>query len=141
MECQLTDARGLELAITTTEFVSALVVTNACLKYIQALTSSLQAEAKDIVVAVREIDTVTATVQAVRDNIDTHHTRWFLTISEMLSQVGVEPSVPRRCGRQIYRSSLPADTPAEYYRRTISIPVVDHLLSELRSRFGALTRE
>ena len=102
----LTDARGLQLAITTTEFVSALVIANSCLKYIQVLTSSLQAEAKDIVAAVREIDTVTATLQDVCDNIDTHHSRWFLTISEMLSQVGVEPSVPRRCGRQIHRSNL-----------------------------------
>ena len=51
----LTDARGLQLAITTTEFVSALVITNSCLKYIQALTSSLQAEAKDIVAAMKEI--------------------------------------------------------------------------------------
>ena len=102
----LTDARGLHLAITTTEFVSALVITNSCLKYIQALTSSLQAEAKDIVAAVREIDTVTATVQDVRDNIDTHHSKWFLTISEMLSQVGVEPSVPRTCGRQTHRSNV-----------------------------------
>ena len=129
----LTDARGLQLAITTTEFVSALVVIDSCLKYTQALTSSLHAEAKDIV---REINTVIATVQEVCDNIDTHHSRWFLTISDMLSQVGVEPSVPRRCGRQIHRSNLPAGTPSEYYRRTISIPVVDHLLSELRSRFG-----
>ena len=112
------------------------LVTDSCLKYIQALTSSLQAEAKDIVAAVREIDTVTSTVQDVCDNIDTHHSTWFLTISEMLSQVGVEPSVPRRCGRQIHRSNLPADTPIEYYKRTISIPVVDHLLSELRSQFG-----
>ena len=132
----LTDARGLQLAITTTEFVSALVVTDSCLKYTQALTSSLQAEAKDIVAAVREINTVIATVQDVRDNIDTHHSRWFLAISDMLSQVGVEPSVPRRCGRQIHHSNLPADTPSEYYRCTVSIPVVDHLLSELRSRFG-----
>ena len=54
----LTDARGPQLAITTTEFVSALVITNSCLKYIQALTSSLQAEAKDIVAAMKEIDTV-----------------------------------------------------------------------------------
>ena len=74
----LTDARGLQLAITTTEFVSALVITNSCLKYIQALTSSLQAEAKDIVAAVREIDTVTAILQDVRDNVDTHRSRWFL---------------------------------------------------------------
>ena len=38
----LTDARGLHLAITTTDFLSALVITNACIKYIQALTTNLQ---------------------------------------------------------------------------------------------------
>ena len=104
----LTDARGLQLAITTTEFVSALVVTNSCFSFIESLTLSLQAEAKDIVQAVREIDTVIATLQDVRDNIDTYHSEWFLTISEMLSQVCVEPSVPRRCGRQIHRRLLQA---------------------------------
>ena len=65
----LTDARGLLLAITTTDFVSALVITNSCGKYLKPLTASLQAEAKDIVTAVSEIDTVTATVQDVRDNM------------------------------------------------------------------------
>ena len=86
--------------------------------------------------AVSEIDTVTATVEDVRDNINTHHVQWFLTITELLSEVGIEPSVPRRCGRQTQRSNVPADTPSEYFRRAISIPVLDHLLCELRSRFG-----
>ena len=60
----LTDARSLSLAINT-DFISALVVTNACLKYLQALTSNLQAESKDIVAAVEEIKTVTSTLQDV----------------------------------------------------------------------------
>ena len=67
----LTDARGLILVITTTDFVSALVITNSCLKYLKAVTASLQAEAKDIVTAVSEIDIVTAALQDVRDNINT----------------------------------------------------------------------
>ena len=61
----LTDARSLQLAVTMTEFFSALVIHNSCLKYIQALTSSLQTEVKDIVAAMRDIGTVTATVQDV----------------------------------------------------------------------------
>ena len=52
----------------------------------------------------------------------------------------MEPSVPRRCGRQVHRSNVPADTPSEYYRRTISIPVLDHLLSELGAQFGSHQR-
>ena len=75
----LTDARGIRLALTTTNFVSALVIANSCLKYLQALTASLQAEAKDIVAAVGKIDNVTATIQNVRDNIDIHHGQWFLS--------------------------------------------------------------
>ena len=93
----LTDARGLRLAIATTDFVSALVIANS-LKYLQALTASLQSEAKDIVATVGEIDNDMATIQNVRDNIDIHHGQWFLTITELLSEVGIKPSVPRRCG-------------------------------------------
>ena len=67
----------------------------------------------------------------------THHiAQWFQTITEMLLEVGIEPSVPRRCGIQTQWSNVPADTPSEYFRRTISIPVLDHLLCELRSQFG-----
>ena len=118
----LTDAKCLHLAITTTDFVSSLVITNACLKYLQALTASLQAEAKDIVTAVSEIDTVIATVEDVRKNIDKHHAQWFVTICEMLTEVSLQPSLPRQCGRQRHRSNVPADTPSDFLRRTISIP-------------------
>ncbi len=84
----LTDARCLHLAITTTTFVSALVITNACLVYLQVLMASLQAEAKDIVTAVKEIDNVTASLQAVRDHIDTEHAQWFLNVWRASYTVG-----------------------------------------------------
>ena len=35
-----------------------------------------------------------------------------------------------------HRSNTPADTPSEYYRRTITVPLLDHLISEMKSRFG-----
>lgn len=131
----LTDARSLQLAMTTTDFLGALVITNSCLKYLQALTSNLQAEAKDIVAAVREVDGVIATLQDIRDNISAHHTRWYSTVEKLCSDVGTVPSLPRRSGRQMHRSNVPANTPSEYYCRSLSIPLLDHLLSEMRSRF------
>ena len=51
----ISDAKSLLLAISTTDFLSALVITNFCFKYLQALTSNLEAETKDIVAAVGEI--------------------------------------------------------------------------------------
>ena len=53
----VTDASTLLLAITTTEFFRALVITNWCLQYLRGFTISLQEEAKDIVQAVSEIKT------------------------------------------------------------------------------------
>ena len=75
----VTDARGIQLAITTTDFVSALVITNSCLKYLQALTSNLQAEARDVVKSVKEISSVKAALQDVR-NISAHHSQWYKKI-------------------------------------------------------------
>ena len=60
----ITDSRGLQLAITTTDFLCALVITNSCLKYVQALTN-LQSESRDIVSAVREIEAVIMAIQDV----------------------------------------------------------------------------
>ena len=42
----LTDAITLLLAITSTAFLSSLVITHECLQYLKGLTISLQEEAK-----------------------------------------------------------------------------------------------
>ena len=86
--------------------------------------------------SVREIEIVIATIQDVRDNVQAHHSKWFATIENMCSMVGIVPSLLRRCGRQDHRSNMQADTPSEYFCRTISIPLLDHLLSEMNSRFS-----
>ena len=65
----VTDARSIQLAISTIDFLSALVTTSSCLKYLQALTSNLQAEARDIIESVTEISNVKAALQDVRNNI------------------------------------------------------------------------
>ena len=131
----ITDASTLLLAITTTGFVCALVVTVKCLQYLLGLTRSLQAEAKDIVAAVGEVNNVIMTFKDVRRNIDMYHREWFDEVEKMCEDVGTEATMPRLCARQVYRSSTPATNSCEYYRRVISVPLLDHLLVELEKRF------
>jgi len=137
----LTDARGLLLNISSTDFICAVVVAKACLGYTKALTVSLQAEAKDIITATSEINTVTSTLKDVRENIDDIHSDWFRDVETMCETAGVEASIPRRCGRQQHRQNMPATTPTDYYRRTISVPVVDHMLKEFEDRFTSLHKK
>lgn len=63
----LTNARALQLAISTTDFVCTMVITNSCLRHVEALTTHLKAEANNIMNAVKEVAVVTATVQSVND--------------------------------------------------------------------------
>jgi hypothetical protein len=133
----LTDANTLLLTITTTDFISALVITNECLHYFLGLTRSLQQEAKDIVQAVSEVEVLTSSLKKVRENVDSHHSEWFKTVSGMYSEVGTTPSLPRICGRQRHRPNTPASTPSKYFRRTITVPMLDHLLAELNRRFSS----
>ena len=132
----LTDARGLLLSITAAYFICALVITNKYVGYLRALTCSLQTEAQDVVEAVSEIDVVVSALQDVRNNIDKPHDEWYHEVEELCSALGAAPSLPRRYGRQEHRNNLPADDPSTYYRRCISVPMVDHLLSELLTRFS-----
>ena len=133
----MTDACTLLVAITTTEFISALVITNECLHYFLGLTRSLQQEAKDIVQAVSEVTTLTSTFKEVRENVDPYHDDWFKTVSDMCTEVGTTPSMSRICGRQRHRASTPASSPSEYFRRTITVPMLDHLLAELNRWFSS----
>ena len=96
-ECSTDSVRNattLLLAISTIEFISALVIITACLQHLLGLTRSLQAEAKDIVQAVSEINSVKATLQDVRNNIDEHHCKWFAKVEELCATVNTEPSLP-----------------------------------------------
>ena len=97
----LADARSLLLAISTTDFLSLLVVTSSCLQYLHSLTVNLQGECLDIVTAVQEIDTVIQTVNYVRDNIDKYHLEWFHNVEKMCEVAGSIPSILRTCRHQI----------------------------------------
>ena len=109
----MTYATTLLLVLTRTEFISALVITNECLQHLRGLTTSLQEAAKDIVHAVSDIKTWTSSLKQVRENVDSYHSRWFETVSKMCNEVGTTPSMPRICGRQRHRVSIPASNPSE----------------------------
>lgn len=71
------------------------------------LTHSLQAEAKDIVQAVSEINHVKATLLDVRDNINKYHEEQFAIVTNMCDSVHVQPSLSRLCGHQRHRANVP----------------------------------
>ena len=43
--------------------------------------------------------------------------------------------MPRVVGRQQHRSNVEAGTPKDYYKRALTIPLLDHLISEIDTYF------
>ena len=46
---------------------------------------------------------------------------------------------PRVCSRQLNRDNTPAESVSEYWKRTVAIPFLDKVCSELKSRFSQET--
>ena len=132
-----TRATSLLLSITQFEFLMAIVVVEACLGYIKGLTVALQSRSTDICTAYREASIVMRVLTDVRENVNQNHNQWYKSAVDLSAQInGSPPSMPRRCGRQSQRDNVPAQTPEEYYKRSLTIPFLDHMLSHLETRFS-----
>ena len=64
------------------------------------------------------------------------HTRLYSRALQIASTVNVQESLPRTTNRQQHRSNTPALTASDYYKRVITIPALDHLITEIDTRFS-----
>ena len=128
-------AGGLVKLMEKFDFIMALVVTKEVLEYMYALTVSLQSSTCAIVEAYHSVSTVIETLKSVRVNIDHHHEKWYKEAVRIAETINVAPSKPRTCAFQRFRANAPADTSSDYFRRTISVPVLDAIITDLCNRF------
>ena len=71
----------------------------------------------------------------IRVNIDKYHDEWYSETCKLAQKINVNESVPRTCARQTARENFPAESPSHYYKLSLSIPLIDTVLSELKRRF------
>ena len=131
-----TDAQSFFLALSRFPFIFALVVTKEVLAYTKGLSVKLQGRYVDIVKAYREIEFVQSTVQSARDDIDNFHARVYSTALQVARSVQVDEHVPRTTGRQQHRNNVPFTSISEYFRLSLTTPLLDYLITEMNDRFS-----
>ena len=137
----VTEARGLLSSISTPGFLCAFACNRYLFGFTRSLSLLLQGSHQDVVTAYQEIALIRDELKDVRVRADIEFKENVISIMEKLSLVsGTSISIPRRCNHQTLRGNVEAGTPEEYWRRTIFIPVVDHLISELTDRFQNLSQ-
>ena len=129
------DAISLSKAMLDFEFIIALHVVERYSSYTENLTRSLQARALDILRAVNHIATLKQALTDAHSGIDEQFHSIYNYAVRRAGKHGVVISMPRRCSRQTARENHPGDTAEEYYCRSLAIPFLDHLKSDIESRF------
>ncbi|XP_028413710.1 52 kDa repressor of the inhibitor of the protein kinase-like [Dendronephthya gigantea] len=129
-------AVSLYSATVSFPFIVALVVVSKCLLVTQPLTVQLQESAIDAGAAREKVSALYVHLEKMRNDVDAEHDSWYKEAESMGTSVGTQPDQPRTTGRQQHRANTPADTPSQYYRRVISVPFLDHLKSEIQTRFS-----
>ena len=138
----ITEAQGLLHNISSPSFIAAFKVNHHMFGYTKPLSCLLQGSTLDVIAAYSDIHTVKKILLDIRKEPEKEFKQIFesmIAMSEMGSSAGMP--VPRTCGRQTTRSNVEASTPEEYWRRSIFIPFLDHLIQEFEGRFTQLSEQ
>ena len=130
------DAQSHLLALSQFSFILTLVMTQKLLGYTKGLSVKLQGRYSDVVRAHSDIEVVKSTLKGVRSGVNSFHERLYEECIQICSTVDVQECVPRLASTQRHRSNTPADSVKDYYKRILTIPFLDYLISELDTRFN-----
>ena len=132
-------ASSLLKLVTTFEFIVTLVISRSVLDRTLPVMKLSQSKDNDILDEIHLIESLKSLAAYMRREVDYFHDIWYTQALSLAKDVNVLEAKPRTCRRQINWSNLPADDVSEYYKRSITIPLIDHLNSELRDRFDTST--
>ena len=113
----------------------ALVITRCVFDLTLPVTQLLQSKTNDIADGLHLIESLKNLSTSIRNSIDTYHTKWYAKALTLTYKVNVDERKPRTCGRQMNRDNVPAESVSDYFKKVLTIPLADHLHSELKNRF------
>lgn len=129
-------ASSLHTLITSFKFIATLVIVRNILSMTLPVTKLLQAESNDIVKGLHLVSSLRDLIACIREDIDSYHAKWYEEALKLANEVQVYEVKPRTCLKQKHRSNVPAETASDYFKRKVSIPVLDHLVTEFNARFS-----
>ena len=116
--------------------VEALKIINGTHPSINTSDEKLQGRTIDTVKAYQEVQSCILDMRVVRDKIGEEFLFIYRQAERITTSLDVSSSVPRTVSSQMHRSNIPANTPEEYYRRVLVIPVLETFIAEMEFRFN-----
>ena len=105
------------------------------------VTQLLQSKSIDVCDGLHLIESLKALVITRRQEVDEFHRKWYNKALTLTEKINITETMPRVIGTQIHRRNIPAESVSDYYKRTITIPLLDHFMCELDYRFDSSKTE
>ncbi|CAH1724767.1 unnamed protein product [Aphis gossypii] len=129
-------AVGFSASIKRSEFLISLEIVANLFSYTKTLSLVLQSPKLELSKAFSHVNDVINVIENIRENSTSRFETYFKNASDMAALVGEDIRIPRICGRQTTRCNIQTTDPMEWYRITIFLPFIDHLISQLKIRFN-----
>jgi len=131
-----TRAQGLLASMKSTEIMVTFCTTKNVIHFLKSIASKLQKRDMDIYQAYMMIDDTINQFRNVRIEIDVQFADWYSEAEDLAKTLSVELKMPRLAGRQMNRANPPSNSPQDYFKMSVAIPFLDHLIMEMETRFG-----
>ena len=130
------DASSYVRLLEDSQFVVALVITQAVLGFLSSVTLALQAKHCDLAEAYRD---ATAAKKCIKDarNDDCWEKVWGRIVT-LANSINITVQKPRTASIQQHRANAGevSQTPSDYYRINVYYPFIDHVVEQLETRFS-----
>ena len=111
-------------------FIIALVIVRSVLDLTLDVTQLLQGRTNDICDGLELITSMKSNLEATRTNYVSFHKKCHETAVKIATDLDVSVKAPRAASRL-----KGASGPEEYFRATITVPLLEHVVNDLDSRF------
>lgn len=130
------DARSYVRLLEDPQFIATLAVAQAILSYLAPVTKSLQAKNCNLAAAYKDVALARECIRGARN--DHSWSRVWSKIEKLARSVDVTMTKPRTTRVQRHRANAgPEDQPpSDYYKINVYFPFIDHVISELETRFS-----
>ena len=118
------------------DFLSSLIITRSILDPTLRVTRLLQGQAIDTADATHIIESLKSLICCKRNTVDTFHKKCYSDIVEIACKVGIEECKPKTSKLQRNRNNIPSESISGYFKKVVTIPLLDHLPVEIEKRFN-----
>ncbi len=117
------------------KFLVGLIIGRRVLDYLESITLLLQKRTGDVLAAYIMMNEVKARIKNILENMDEFHGNWYDEILDVARKCDIQESSPRQPTWSKFRQHIPSSNASDYWKRSVTIPMVNHLKVTLDTRF------